>query len=351
VLNIESLVRPDRLGPVLADRLGDDRWRTFTARLISGGKSNLTFELNSAAGDLILRRPPTGVLTPRAHDMAREVAVQVALQRSAVPVPEVVLAETSPSLIDTAFYVMRRLPGVVVRDELPDKWCSQSSYRADVTRELVDTLAVLHAVRPEDVGLRNFGRPSGFAARQVRTWRRQYDAAQTRRIDTVDELYSLLAEYTWPEPARTVVVHGDYRLDNCLIDVDSARISGVLDWELSTLGDPLCDLAMLLFYWPRPGEPRPILTPAVTVHSGFGNRTDVSERYASITGSSLDGLNAYLALAHFKFVGIAQGIAKRVAADQMAGQDFGNLDDEIDRIASTGLAVMKGEVHDGFWTV
>jgi aminoglycoside phosphotransferase (APT) family kinase protein len=351
VLNIESLIRPDRLGEVLAHRLGDESWRTLTARLISGGKSNLTFELLCSAGDLILRRPPTGVLARGAHDMGREVAVQSALKNTDVPVPDIVLAETDPELLGAPFYVMRRLPGVVVRDDLPVEWCSYPSRRGDVTRAIADTLASLHAVRPGDVGLADFGRPSGFAARQVRTWRRQYLAAQTRQIDVVDELHRLLEGYAWPEATRTVIVHGDYRLDNCLVDVASTRISGVLDWELSTLGDPMCDLAMLLFYWARPREPRPVLTPAVTALSGFGNRTELVDRYASVSGASLEGLNAYVALAHFKFVGIAQGIAERVAADQMAGQDFGDLDAEIDRIASAGLAMMKGEAHDGFWTL
>ena len=315
--------------------------------MIAGGKSNLTFELSSPAGELILRRPPTGQLLPRAHDMAREVTVQNALQQSAVPVPAIVLTELHPGLLDVGFYVMRRLPGTVLRDDVPSQWRRHPSTPQDATNSLIDTLADLHAIDPQKVGLEEFGRPEGFAARQVRTWQRQFQAAQTRDIAAVTELHRLLADYSWPREVRPAIVHGDYRLDNCLLDVDSGQITGVLDWELSTLGDPLCDLGMLLFYWVEAGEPQPVLTPALTAAAAFGSRRDIAHRYALATQSELVGLPAYVALAHFKFVGIAQGIAARVARGQMAGQDFGNLDDEIERIALAGITAMKGELRDG----
>lgn len=341
-MDVEALIRPKVIAAALANRLDDRRWLQMTVRLISGGKSNLTFELNCAAGQLILRRPPTGSLLRGAHDMAREVRIQQALAQTRVPVPGIVWAELEPGLLDVGFYVMQRLPGVVLRVAIPRALACSPANLTAITDSLVDTLGLLHAVDPGHVGMQDFGRPSGFAARQVRTWQHQYRSAQSRDIAAMTELHRRLANHRWPEVGRASIVHGDYRLDNCLVDSVGARISGVLDWELSTVGDPLCDLGMLLFYWVQPGEPVPRLTPALTATAGFVARSAIAQRYALATGADLEDLSAYVALAHFKFAGIAQGIAARVAAGQMAGQDFGELDNEIERIAEAGVDAMKG---------
>jgi aminoglycoside phosphotransferase (APT) family kinase protein len=160
-------------------------------------------------------------------------------------------------------------------------------------------------------------------------------------VAVVDELARRLGEHPWSEPARPAIVHGDYRLDNCVFDaVDPSRLAAVLDWELSTLGDPLADLGALLFYWVQAGEPTPVLTPALTASEGFPDRDHLVARYAQGSDADLSDLHAYVAFAHFKFAGIAQGIAARVAGGQMAGQDFGDLDAEVERIAQAGLDVL-----------
>jgi aminoglycoside phosphotransferase (APT) family kinase protein len=141
---------------------------------------------------------------------------------------------------------------------------------------------------------------------------------------------------------RSTIVHGDYRLDNCVMDLgDPGRVRAVLDWEMSTLGDPLSDLGLLLFYWREAGEEQALLTPSVTVEGGFESRRALAERYAQRTGADLEHLSAYVAFAHFKFAVIAQGIAARVAAGAMADQDFGEIGAEVDRIAMAGLAVLQ----------
>jgi aminoglycoside phosphotransferase (APT) family kinase protein len=342
-VDVNSIVRPTQLGELLADALSDDRWRQLEVDLISGGKSNLTFGISSAAGELILRRPPTGILLPRAHDMGREVRIQQALKGTGVPVPAIVLTQSEPGLLDVPFYVMERVEGIVIRDDLPPEIAADPAAITSIADSLIDTLAEIHRVDPRAVGLDDFGRPGGFAERQVRTWHRQYEAASTRTVPAVDELHRVLSGYTWPDTARAAVVHGDYRLDNCLVTVDAPRVVGaVLDWEMSTIGDPLCDLGLLLSYWVQAGEPAPLLTPAVTQKAGFPTRADIEQRYARNTGVDLSDVNAYVALAHFKFVGIAQGISARVKAGQMAGQDFGDLDAEIERIAEAGLTAWKG---------
>jgi aminoglycoside phosphotransferase (APT) family kinase protein len=336
-----DLVRPDRLGPVLADATGDGRWRSLDAALIAGGKSNLTFELTSAAGALILRRPPSGELLPSAHDMGREARIQRALEATSVPVPKIVLTEPDADLLGVPFYVMEKVPGHIIRDELPDGYAQTPAEKLALTDALVDVLADLHAVDPEAIGLGDYGRPHGYLERQLRRWNGQWEKSKTHEVAAVDELGAQLAKLQ-PESQRASIVHGDYRLDNCLMALaDPARVAAVLDWELSTLGDPLTDLGLLLFYWREPGEDKPALTPAVTRNPGFPGRGHLVERYARRTGAQLDDMAFYEAFAYFKFAVIAQGIAARVAAGSMAGQDFGDLDQEVTKIAEDGLSRLK----------
>jgi len=334
-------VRPDRLGPVLADATGDGRWRSLDATLIAGGKSNLTFELTSAAGTLILRRPPSGELLPSAHDMGREARIQRALEATSVPVPKIVLTEPGADLLGVPFYVMEKVPGHIIRDELPDGYAQTPAEKLALTDALVDVLADLHAVDPEAIGLGDYGRPHGYLERQLRRWNGQWEKSKTHEVAAVDELGAQLATLR-PESQRASIVHGDYRLDNCLMALaDPSRVAAVLDWELSTLGDPLTDLGLLLFYWREPGEDKPALTPAVTRNPGFPGRGHLVERYARRTGAQLDDMAFYEAFAYFKFAVIAQGIAARVAAGSMAGQDFGDLDQEVTKIAEDGLSRLK----------
>ena len=338
-----DLVRPDRLGPALSEGLGDERWRTCTATLVSGGKSNLTFEVTSAAGVVILRRPPSGALLPSAHDMGREARIQRALAGTPVPVPRVLMEDTTEATIGAPFYVMEKVEGHVIRSALPEGYATTAPERTAMADALVDVLVALHAVDPETVGLADYGRPEGFLERQVRRWSGQWERSQTHEVPQVEELGRRLAA-SLPRSQRSSVVHGDYRLDNCLMHPDDpGRVAAVLDWELSTLGDPMTDLGLLLFYWREPGEAEPILTPAVTRTPGFPARARLAERYVAATGSALDDLAFYEAFAHFKFAVIAQGISARVTAGVMAGQEFGDLDSEIVRIADEGLQRLDQE--------
>ncbi|WP_116450857.1 phosphotransferase family protein [Blastococcus litoris] len=338
-----ALVRLDVVGPALAAATGDGRWTDVEAELIAGGKSNLTFAVRSPAGELVLRRPPSGDLLPSAHDMGRETRVQRALAATAVPVPSIVLHDEG-DLLGVPFYVMTKVPGHVVRDELPAGYADTPEQKRAIADALVDVLVELHAVDPAAVGLAGYGRPDGFLERQLRRWTAQWESTATQPVAAVDALAARLSRRLPASAPRPAIVHGDYRLDNCLLDPhDPARIAAVLDWELSTVGDPLTDVGMLLFYWVEPGEPAPVLTPAVTRAPGFPARSHLAERYAARAGLDLGELVFYEAFAHFKFAAIAQGIAARVAAGAMAGQDFGDLDGEVRRIAEAGLARLEQE--------
>ena len=336
----DALVPPDVVGAVLVTATGDDRWAHPTASLVSGGKSNLTFELTSPAGSLVLRRPPSGDLLPTAHDMGREARVQRALADTAVPVPRIV-AEDDGSAFGVPFYVMERVEGHVVRDTLPDGVLTDPADRHRVGLALADLLADLHAVDPAAVGLADFGRPSGFLARQVSRWGRQWDASRfdDEPVPDLDALRAALAARVPESPAPTIV-HGDLRLDNCVVDAFGA-VKALLDWEMSTLGDPWTDVALLAFYWRDRGEPQRLLTPGVTDQPGFPTRDEVLTRYTERSGRRADDLTWYLAFAHFKFAVIAQGIAARVRGDAMAGQDFGDLGAEVRAIAAEGVTMME----------
>jgi aminoglycoside phosphotransferase (APT) family kinase protein len=336
----ENLTRLDLVGPALARALGDPGWERLEASLVSGGKSNLTFELTSDAGEAVLRRPPDGPLLPRAHDMPREARVQRALAGTAVPVAAI-LFEDAGDLIGVPFYVMEKVDGYVIRT-LPAGWAESPGDRQAIADVLVDTLAGLHAIDPDEIGLSGFGRPAGLGERQVRRWSDQWERSKSRDVPAVDELGRLLRANP-PKGPGGAIVHGDFRIDNCLMGKQMPpRVKAVLDWELATLGEPLADLGLFLFYWREPGDHKPAMTPAPTMLPGFPPRAYLAERYAERTGADLAGLSSWVALAHFKSAVIAQGIAARVQAGSMAGQEFGDIGGEVDRIAAAGLALLTG---------
>src|ERR1700750_1824123 len=337
----ENLTRLDLVGPAFARALGNAGWKRLEASLVSGGKSNLTFVLSSDAGEAVLRRPPDGPLLPRAHDMGREARVQRALAGSPVPVAPI-LFEDGGDLIGVPFYVMEKVDGYVIRGALPAGWAESAGERCAVADVLIDTLADLHAIDPDAIGLSGYGRPSGLGERQVGRGGGHGGRAKSREVPAVDELARLLRA----EPPRGpggAIVHGDFRIDNTLLGKQMApTVRAVLDWEVSPLGEPLADLGLFLFYWREPTDARPALTPAPTMQPGFPARGYPAGRYAPGRGADLSSLSRWVALAHFKSAVIAQGIAARVEAGSMAGQEFGDIGAGVHRIAAEGGALVKG---------
>jgi aminoglycoside phosphotransferase (APT) family kinase protein len=331
------------VGPYLATALGDEKWRAVTVELIAAGMSNLTYVVAPEGRDgeaVILRRPPTGAVLATAHDMAREHRVITALGGTPVPVPRTLHLCTDPSVLGAPFYVMERVVGVHVAEELPPGYADQPAERRAIGEGFVDVLADLHAVDPVAVGLGEFGRPEGFLARQVRRWTMQWEATRDTERPALDALAARLAQ-TVPTTQRSSVVHGDYRLDNCLLDPGlPGRISAVLDWEMSTLGDPLTDLGMLFVYWPEAGEERASMLSPVTTLPGFPTRREVAERYASRTGTDLSALSWYVGFAFFKFAAIVAGIVARSAAGAMAGKDITGYAERIGPCVELGRAAL-----------
>jgi aminoglycoside phosphotransferase (APT) family kinase protein len=335
---------PAVVGPYLAAVLEDERWRSVSVEMIAAGMSNLTYVVTPGGGSpddaVILRRPPTGAVLATAHDMAREYKVITGLGPTAVPVPRTLHLCEDTAVLGAPFYVMERVVGLHVVSELPAGYADEPAQRRAIGDGLVDVLADLHGVDYAAVGLGDFGRPEGFMARQVRRWTQQWDATRDRDRPDMDALAARLAE-TVPVTQRDGVTHGDYRLDNCLLDPGTpGRIRAVLDWEMSTLGDPLADLALLLVYWPEAGEQLPATQSSVTSLPGFPTRAEVAERYAARTGLDLSGLNWYVGFAYFKFAAIVAGIVARSAAGAMAGKDTSGYAERIGPCVELGRAAL-----------
>lgn len=334
----EHLVRPDVVGPRIAAATGENAWRDFTAELVAGGKSNLTFTLTSAAGQqLILRRPPTGKLLPSAHDMGREARIQQGLADTGVPVATVVVNETTGEDLGVPYYVMEKVEGHIIRDELPAGYATTADEKQAMADELIDVMVELHAVEPAAVGLGDLGKTEGYLERQLRRWLGQSEKANDSvRTDRLPELAHRLGQSipTSP-PAR--IVHGDYRMDNCVFDAENpGRIKAVLDWELSTLGDPIADLALSVLYWGDPDGATMPLIPNISRSNQWPGPDHLIERYCTATGTDASQMPWYLAFSAFKFAAIAQGVATRADAGDMAGQSFGNIAGQIVEIVEYG---------------
>ena len=307
------------------------------AEVIQGGRSNLTYRLTDGTSRWVLRRPPLGHVLATAHDMAREHRVISALEHTGVPVPGTVLLCEDEEVISAPFYVMEQMAGTPYRtaEEL-------ASLGPERTRRVVmalpDTLVALHSVEPEAVGLGDFGRPAGFLERQLRRWSKQLEASRSRELPGIDALLTELGQRR-PESPAPAVVHGDFRLDNVLVDEDD-RITAVLDWEMSTLGDPLTDLGLLVMYSEQPDLPdSPVSTTSGA--PGHPDAAELVERYAAASGRDVSGVNWYTAFAYFKLAVILEGIHYRYTLGQTVGAGFDRIGDVVPVFIDNGLTTLR----------
>ncbi|HZT65704.1 MAG TPA: phosphotransferase family protein [Acidimicrobiales bacterium] len=287
--------------------------------LIAGGRSNLTYEVADAAGArYVLRRPPLGQVLATAHDVGREHRIISALAATDVPVAPALGHCPDPGVTGAPFYVMGFVDGVVPRDaSVAEKAWDERARRA-AADSLVDVLATLHSLDPDEVGLGDLGRKEGYLARQLRRWHGQFQQSRQRDIPDVDEVHDRLAASV-PEQGRAGIVHGDYRIDNCVCRPDGP-VAAVLDWELCTLGDTMADVGMLAICWTRPGDRNPARPDSPTLLAGFPERADALARYASASGRDLTLLGWYEAFAHWKLACIGEGVYARYRAGVMGEQ-------------------------------
>jgi aminoglycoside phosphotransferase (APT) family kinase protein len=329
------------LDDTLPGLFGGGPWR---AELIAGGLSNITYRLWLPGGTVILRRPPLANVLPRAHDMGREYRVLRALSGTAVPVPEPLALCSDPDVLGATFYVMRDVPGAVLRTGSDTEPLSPA-VRGELAASLIAVLADLHDVPPDAVGLGDYGRHSGYCVRQIKTWGAQWERSRTRDLPDMDKLLARLAELA-PEDSACTIVHGDFRLDNTVVSLppdEPPRVVAVLDWELSTLGDPIADLATTLSYWHDPGDVERGEIPVsagLTDHPGFPTAESLAAAYAARTGRDLGNLSFYLGLAWMKLAVICEGVHARYLGGQTLGEGYAKVGPAVPLLAARGLRAL-----------
>ncbi|MEV4229931.1 phosphotransferase family protein [Streptomyces bobili] len=309
----------------------------LSGRLIEGGRSNLTYAVTDGGSRWVVRRPPLGHVLATAHDMRREHRVIDALYPTSVPVPRPVLLCEDDAVLGAPFYVMEFVEGTPYRtaDQLGPLGPERTR---GAVLSLVDTLVELHAVDPAAVGLADFGRPEGFLDRQLRRWGKQLDASRSRDLAGIDELHAALGR-SLPSSPAPAVVHGDYRLDNVLIGEDDT-IRAILDWEMSTLGDPLTDLGLLVMYSVPLEVPE---SPVSTTASAPGHPTpaELIERYAARSGRDVSAVSWYTAFAWFKLAVILEGIHYRYTLGQTVGRGFDRIGELVPVFIHHGTTTLQ----------
>ena len=310
--------------------------------LIAGGRSNITFRVTDAKGmQFVLRRPPMGHVLATAHDMAREHRIISAVGRTNVPVPRTLGLCTDIEVNGAPFYVMAFVDGLVL--DSPERGLQLPEHlRTTASEHLVDVLADLHAVDIDAVGLGDLAKREGYVERQVKRWSTQWANSKTRELPAVEEVARLLAANI-PQQQGVVIAHGDYRFGNCLTDINTGRITGVLDWELCTLGDPLADLGYIGVYWTNPGQPM-LRSNDPSGLAGFPTYEHLVERYALRTGRDVSNIGYYRAFSSFRLAVISEGVYARYLNGAMGDQ---NIDLEpmklgTETLAEAALASLKG---------
>jgi aminoglycoside phosphotransferase (APT) family kinase protein len=329
------------------DEAALDRWLAanvegyagpLTIRQFRGGQSNPTYELTTPRRTYVLRRKPPGTLLASAHAVDREFTVISALHRQGYPVARPYALCTDDAVIGSMFYVMDKVEGRVLWDlKLPGM---EPSQRRAIYDAQVDTLAALHAFDPVAIGLGDYGRPGNYFERQVGRWTKQYRASEIDPIPAMDRLIEFLPATLPPEgPVR--IVHGDFRLDNLILAPDAAEVRAVLDWELSTLGDPMADFSYLLIAWVIPATARNGLAGADIEALGIPSVEEIVERYARLTGAAPQNLDWLFAYNLFRLAAICQGIAGRVRDGTAASEHARAMAAQVPMLAAGALGFAK----------
>jgi aminoglycoside phosphotransferase (APT) family kinase protein len=331
-----------RLTPWLSDRLPELEPPLRFVR-VGEGQSNLTFRVEDAAGRaVVLRRPPLGEILASAHDMDREHRILTGLAGAGARVPRPLAACDDPDVTGAPFYVMEHVDGVILTKVKAAQELAPAA-RAKAARSLVQTLTELQAVDLDAAGLADFKRPESLASRQLRRWTRQWHASKTAELPVVEEVAERLAEQM-PEEHESVLVHGDYRLDNAVLAADG-EVKAVLDWELCTVCDPLADVGLAIAYWnelgPAAGQPGALFREPVTAVAGFPPGSELAAEYARASGRDLDALQFWTAFAYWKIAIIVEGVYRRWLNDPGNGSGAGGLQPAVARLAGLAQATLE----------
>jgi aminoglycoside phosphotransferase (APT) family kinase protein len=322
---------------------GLDVTREPTVAQFPGGHSNLTYLVRFGDADIVVRRPPFGPVPPTAHDMAREFRWLSAMHGVFPLAPRPYLVCDDLNVIGSVFYAMERRRGLVVRAAEPPLLASPAARRR-LSQTMVDTLADLHAIDVGVPGLSALGKPAGFVERQVRGWSERWVRSKTDALPEMDTLAEWLRAHLPGDPPRPSVVHGDFKLDNVMLDpVDVGRIVAVFDWEMSALGDPLVDLGILLTYWSPTAPPaqRDALT-SVTDRPGYFTREEIIARYAVRSGRDVSNIRYYEIFAVFKIAVVIQQIYYRFVQGQTTDARFATFGARVEFLAHHAAALAAG---------
>lgn len=317
----------------------------LTVRQFGGGAANLTYLLDYGTHEYVLRRPPLGPVAKSAHDMAREYRVLSLLHQTFPLAPRAYLYCRDTSLIGSDFFVMARHRGTVVRRSMPEHFDQIDGAARKMSAALVDALADFHAVDYKTIGLADLGKPSGFVERQIEGWYKRWHKAK------VDDLGDMDAAYRWlrdniPASMDSTLVHNDYKLDNVMLDSeDPGKIVAIFDWDMCTLGDPLCDLGSLLCYWTEPSDPPYFQEMAMMPLGdlGFMTRHELVARYAEKSGRSIHKIHFYHALGLYRLTVIIAQIYIRYRRGQTQDRRFAAFEQMIPLMARAAVDVMHGE--------
>jgi len=330
----------EKLSVVLGEEF--DASAPMTVEQFPGGHSNLTYLLRFGSQEFVMRRPPFGPVPPKAHDMAREYRILEAVHPVYPLAPRPFVLCEDANVINSTFYLMERRRGLVVRTDEPPELADRPAERRRASVALVDALAELHTVDIEAHKLGTLGQPAGFVERQVRGWSERWHKSQTTELAEMDALAAWLRERLPPDAPRPTLVHGDFKLDNVMLDaLDVGRIVGVFDWEMAAIGDPLVDLGILLCYWVHTSTPAKrdsVMT--VTHRKGWFTRAEILERYLARTRFDLTNITFYEVFAVFKLAVVLQQIFYRYTRGQTDDARFAALDGQVAWLASIGSTLV-----------
>ena len=309
------------------------------------GHSNLVYLLEIAGREYVLRRPPLGPVAPKAHDMAREYKVLHTVHPHFPEAPEVFLLCEDPSIIGGAFFLMERRRGAVIRDTVPEELSAIPGYQTLVSEAFIDCMVRLHSIDVTQPGLSDLGKPEGFVERQVKGWTDRWARAKTEELPAMERVVRWLHEKLPVSVGTPTLVHNDYKLDNVMMHPSGTQISAVLDWEMTTLGDPLADLGLTMCYWTWASEaakddPHPA-TPVITHQPGWFTRDQFLHRYATRTGRDVTHIGYHEFLGVFKLAVILQQIYYRFHVGQTQDERFRHFDRRV-----RGLVNLAAELSE-----
>lgn len=318
--------------------------RELELERIGAGHSNATFWVRCGGRKWVLRRPPRPPFAPSAHDVEREYRVLAALQKSGVRVPAPVSMHTDAAAIGAPFYLMECVEGQIIRSKSSPPLASPAQRRR-AGEEMVVALHELHAVDWRSCGLESPGKANGYLDRQLRLWGRQWDRNRTREMPLIDRLGRDLRR-AMPSSESETVVHGDYKLDNVVFEnADPTRLKAILDWEMSTVGDPLADVGYLTATWLERGEDDRLLgLTTATREVGFPTRSELADRYATLSGRDLEQLSWYQGLALWKLAVLLEGSYARFLSGTADDPFFARLEAGVPDLAELGRRAIAGEL-------